>query len=80
MALDIVPITLAEANEFVRQKHRHHGKDEKNVIRKSGRRLFQALQKLWQNNMGSLFLIRRFILHKKKVLNQRALKKIISYI
>ena len=26
MALDIVPITLAEANEFVRQKHRHHGK------------------------------------------------------
>lgn len=26
MALDIVPITLAEANEFVKRNHRHHGK------------------------------------------------------
>ena len=25
MKLQIVPITLAEANEFVRQHHRHHG-------------------------------------------------------
>lgn len=26
MALDIVPITFAEANEFVKRNHRHHGK------------------------------------------------------
>jgi hypothetical protein len=26
MTLEIVPITFAEANEFVRQNHRHHGR------------------------------------------------------
>ncbi len=51
--LDIVPLSLAEANEFIQKHHRHHGILRFKIFNRGGRRIKRAARRRRHRTAGA---------------------------